>query len=579
VTKRALSLTHQAQVACRKRQRPLALLVAVALLLLSFGSLPASATPASALKRYPYLSDVTATSAVVNWGTDRSSISGTLTWGLPGSSCNAHSAAATRIGITVNGAPEYQWAARATGLGASTSYCYRIYLGASNQTNLLSTDMSPIMRTLPKATPGAYTFAVLGDWGQSSSNGNSHQSALLTQLKNSAPRFVVFAGDTAYPAGTQTNYGDLISTGNTVSGVFGPTFWAKVGARMPVYATIGNHAPNSTFLANWPENSVAAASDGRWAMESYPSVNGSAARAYPSAWYAFNIGADRYYVLDATWDDSNLGSGTAYADDYAAHWKSTSAEYKWLAADLAAHPGGLKMAFFHYPLYSDQSTEQSDTHLQGSQSLEGLLAKHHVDIAFNGHAHVYERNLKPSASGLVSYVTGGGGATLQSMGGFGCSAFNAYGIGWKASTNDGSACGAAPTPQAISSVYHFLLVSVDGAAVTVRGVTETGARFDPRTYDFSADGAGRPSAPRNVTASYDAPEAVVTWDPGTDDIGVNSYKIFRDGVQVATARSYHSTYVDSTAPTGTTVSYSVQAVDGDGLSSLRATATPLAIPV
>lgn len=455
-------------------------------LVLASGLLPsmlASAAPVSALKRYPYLTDVTTTSAVVNWGTSRSSSNGKLTWGPAGSSCATNSATASRVSITVNGVSEYQWKAKATGLAATTSYCYRVYLGSSSQVNLLGTDASPTLKTLPSA-PAPYSFAVLGDWGQSFANGNPHQAALLTQLKGSGARFVVFTGDTGYPSGSQTNYGDLSATGSSISGVFAANFWGKVGATLPAYAAVGNHAPNSTFLTNWPETTLAAASGGRWAMETYPSVNGSTKKSYPSAWYAFNVGSARYYVLDATWDDNNLGSGTAYSDEYAAHWRQSSPEYRWLAADLAAHPGGVKFAFFHYPLYSNQSTEHSDTYLQGTASLEGLLSRNRVSIAFSGHAHVYERNLKPNANSVISYVTGGGGATLQSMGGSGCSAFNAYGLGWKASTNTGSACGAAPKPTTSSSVYHFLLVSVSGSTVTVRGVNETGAVFDSHSYIF-----------------------------------------------------------------------------------------------
>jgi hypothetical protein len=457
--------------------------VAGVLVSVALTSAHASATPASALKRYPYLTDVTTTSAVVNWGTDRSSISGKLTWGPAGSSCTAHSAAATRVGITVNGVAEYQWTAKASGLAATTSYCYRVFLGSTGQTNLLGTDASPTLKTLP-TSPAAYTFAVLGDWGQSFAGGNPHQAALLTHLKASGARFVVFTGDTGYPAGTQTNYGDLVSTGSGISGVFAQQFWGKVGAGLPAYATIGNHTPNSTFLTNWPEKTVAAASGGRWAMESYPSINGSRATSYPSGWYAFNMGSTRYYVLDASWDDKNVGSGTAYSADYAAHWTPSSAEYKWLAADLAAHPSGLKFAFLHYPLHSDQSTEHSDTFLQGSGSLEGLLSSRGVDIAFSGHAHVYQRNRKPASNGLVTYVTGGGGAQLQSIGTAGCSSADAYGLGWKASTDTGSSCGSAPKPSQISSVYHFLLVTVSGDTVTVRGVNERGEVFDSQTYDF-----------------------------------------------------------------------------------------------
>ena len=51
------------------------------------------------------------------------------------------------------------------------------------------------------------------------------------------------------------------------------------------------------------------------------------------------------------------------------------------------------MAVFHYPLYSDQKHENSDTFLQGPSSLQGLLDQYGVKLAFNGHAHIYQRNI------------------------------------------------------------------------------------------------------------------------------------------------------------------------------------------
>jgi hypothetical protein len=93
--------------------------------------------------------------------------------------------------------------------------------------------------------------------------------------------------------------------------------------------------------------------------------------------------------------------------DYAYRWQQNSAEYQWLKHDLQTHPSQLKFAIWHYPLYSDNFTEPSDTFLQGRSSLEGLLTDNGVNMVFNGHAHMYERNVKTSA-GLVTYVTGGG---------------------------------------------------------------------------------------------------------------------------------------------------------------------------
>jgi len=97
---------------------------------------------------------------------------------------------------------------------------------------------------------------------------------------------------------------------------------------------------------------------------------------------------------------------------------------------------------------------------------------------------MYERNLRQPGESFVSYVTGGGGGKLEPIGAKGCSGFDAYGIGWSYSKNAGSRCGAAPVPEAISRVFHFLLVTVAGTHVTVTPTDELGRTFDVRDYDF-----------------------------------------------------------------------------------------------
>jgi hypothetical protein len=188
-------------------------------------------------------------------------------------------------------------------------------------------------------------------------------------------------------------------------------------------------------------------------------------------------------VLDASWANSNVGDADLYENDYDAHWTASRAEYQWLQHDLQTHPRPLAFAFFHFPLYSDNATEGSDPFLHGDGHLEELLGEHGVDIVFNGHAHIYERN-RPSDDGMpVSYVTGGGGGNLEPVSG--CSPIDAYAIGWSySSSTHGSACGAASRPTSTSQVFHFLLVSVDGTTVTVTPTNADGHTFDVQTYHF-----------------------------------------------------------------------------------------------
>ena len=144
-------------------------------------------------------------------------------------------------------------------------------------------------------------------------------------------------------------------------------------------------------------------------------------------------------------------------------------------------------------MYSDDvPNNASDPFLRdGPDSLAALLARNGVQIAFSGHAHDYQRNHADS-HGLLTYVTGGGGAIALRVGGptgTDCTAIDAYAIGWdtfgqSGPQNTGDRCGAAPVPPTPGHVYHYLKVSIDGKKVTVTPVNSLGETFDVQTYDF-----------------------------------------------------------------------------------------------
>jgi hypothetical protein len=451
-------------------------------LLAPLGAPSAAAATASQLRRYPYLTDLVTQNVTVNWATDRSQSTGSVKYGVA-PNCTTNTVAATQKAITVGTVNEYQWKANLSALSTDTTYCYRVYLGA---TNLLATDAAPTFRrqvAAGAATP--YSFAVFGDWGAVDGGGNNaHQANLMLQVARSGVRFAVTTGDTAYIGGTQTNYGDLYQKGAGTSAIFGPAFWALPGRSIPLFNASGNHGFNSVGLTNWPQDRARSTSGGRYQMDTYCCKNSTSSASYPSAWYAFDAGPARFYVLTAAWTSLNLGTADLYKNDYDNHWSPASAEYQWLKADLETHPSALKFAFWHFPMYSDNSTESSDTYLQSAASLKGLLAANGADIGFSGHAHIYQRNLKP-AGGIVTYLTGGGGAKVEPIGAKGCSAIDAYGIGWSYTSGKGSRCGAAAAPTSISQVFHFLKVSVNGTTVTVTPTDEMGRTFDVKTYSFN----------------------------------------------------------------------------------------------
>jgi len=540
----------------------------------ALASLPGTS---SLLTRAPYLSDLTTSSVRVSWGTS-AQFRGVVQYGPPGN-CTAQSVTSATLGspITINGVRAYQNSVAVTGLSAGTAYCYRMTTGGTSPVDLLGTEPSPRFSTLqPAAGTAPVTFAVLADWGDTTNSGvnngsvNANQAGVDAQIAASGAQFAISAGDLAYPGGTQTNYGDLSQTGPNISAAFGPSYWAKPGQSIPNFVVSGNHGLNSTYLTNWPQSATAAASGGTYAMTAYPSIDGSAPASYPTSYYAFSTGGVRFYLLDASWGNNNTGDATGgacgakcamYQVDYDAHWTPTSAEYQWLRRDLAAHPGGLKLAFFHFPLHTDNATEVSDPYLANTPgstgSLEELLNANGVDLVFNGHAHIYQRNIA-TPGGVTNYVSGGGGAKAAPVSK--CTPADAYAVGWSYSAAKGSACGSAAAPTSDSQVYHFLKVTVNGTTVTVAPTDANGRTFDVQTYNFTSD-TTPPSAPGSLTATTGTGKNVLTWTAAADNIGVSAYDVYRDATYLATVRPGATSYTDSTATTGTGYTYRVAARD------------------
>jgi hypothetical protein len=536
------------------------------------------------LKRYPYLTDVVNQYATINWGTDRSAISGSASWGAvaaDGSCTPTNTVAATRIATTINSVSEYQWKAMLT-LAPNTQYCYRVFL---KTVDLLGSDPSPRFWTqIPAGSTEPYSFVVLGDWGNTNSDGtNQDEANVMQQIANSGARFAMTVGDNAYSSGSQTDFGDLVETGPNISAVFGPQFWAVPGRSLPIFPALGNHGYASTTsdhpeLTNFPQDRAVALSGGMYARQTYCCQNGTLSASYPSAWYAFDAGPARFYVLSATWADNNVGSTNLYDNDFDYHWTISSAEYQWLENDLSTHPSALKFAFFHFPIYSDNTAQISDTMLQGAGSLEGLLGRYGVDIAFDGHAHVYQRT-SANSDGLVTYLTGGGGAKVATV--RDCKPNDAYAIGWSFPSNDGTACGAAPAPTAPDQVYHFLRVSIDGNTVTVTPTDEMGRTFDVQTYTFGSGGTSdteAPSAPANLAATASIPTKVdLSWTAAHDNVGVTGYDVYRDG-SLLQSLDTSTSYADTTVSASTSYSYTVKAKDAAGNISVDSNTATVTTP-
>jgi len=419
-----------------------------------------AATPV--LLRDPYLTDVSGSWAMVSLATDTQSPAPVVAWGPASGNCTTPQSSVTATYVTsfvdAAGTTGRQFKAQLVGLQANTAYCYRV-----SQAGVDLLGAAPVFTsTLASGAGDPFTFAVVGDWGA----GTADEAKVMAQIAAGRPSFVVTTGDNVYNSGTQAEYGDLRG-GNA----FAPQYWPRFGRTTPAVAVEGNHGFSGSlpYFQNWPADSTVAAcaqAGCRYQRDTYCCTGalGSTSKSYPSAWYAFDWGNTRFYVLEGAWSDSYGG----YQGDFQAHFNGPvagcpycGAELAWLTSDLAAHPSAHKFAFWHYPLYSDSGSQTSDSYLQGTQALEGVLASHGVNIVFNGHAHQYERNYPQIAgSPMLSYITGGGGDPLGSVSRH--SSFDAY----------------------AQAVYHYLRVTVNGSYVTVTPTDENGATFDAQTFNF-----------------------------------------------------------------------------------------------
>jgi hypothetical protein len=456
-------------------RRQLAVGFATIALALVYG-VPAQGDLAPVLRRYPYLTDAITGSLTVNWASSKSG-TGIVWYGPTETSCSGYVASATSQTMWVGTTKEYQFRATLAGLIPGTRYCYRPML---DSTDLLGTDPSPTFSApIAAGDSTPYSFAVLGSWGYPHGSLNADQQRLDLQIAASGVDFALGSGGVAYN-GAQADYGDLRSDSG---GVFGPSYWTVAGSSIPMHAAPGNKGAFFPFVTNWAQPEAVATSNGRNRVETYCCLNGTKSQNLASTWYAFDYGRARFYVLSAAWPNGNVGTGAIYSNDYAYHWQPTSDEMTWLRNDLAAHPTGLKFAVFNFPLYSDGKGHGSDPYLNasaGADSLEHVLASAGTRFVFNGHAHIYERNA-PSSEGIVSYVTGGGGAPLEPLAA--CHAYDLYAIGWNPDLGIGSACGSAPRPTSPADVFHFLRVDVTSTSVMISGVTESGTVFDTQTYE------------------------------------------------------------------------------------------------
>jgi chitodextrinase len=129
----------------------------------------------------------------------------------------------------------------------------------------------------------------------------------------------------------------------------------------------------------------------------------------------------------------------------------------------------------------------------------------------------------------------------------------------------------ADTGRTNGTSYSYTVAAVDAAG---NASAKSGAVSATPAAPSGSD-TTPPSVPAGLTATGGTAQVSLTWSASTDAVGVTGYRVYRDGVQIATPAG--PSFVDTGRTNGVTYSYKVAAVDSAGnlsAQSTAATATP-----
>jgi hypothetical protein len=195
------------------------------------------------------------------------------------------------------------------------------------------------------------------------------------KLLEANPGTVMALGDLAYPNGTAEDFKCYDKT------------WGRVKDR--TRPAVGNHEFHSSGATY------------------YFQYFGAAAGNPKTGYYSYDLGSWHIVVLNSECAEvGGCGAG--------------SPEEKWLRTDLAAHPAGCMLAYFHKPRFSSGLNHGNDPEVGAFWQ---ALYDYNAELILNGHDHDYERfapqdpngNADPKR-GIREFVVGTGGKSHRLFG-------------------------------------------------------------------------------------------------------------------------------------------------------------------
>ncbi len=324
------------------------------------------------LLRYPYVQQVTTTSAIIVWTTAADGTS-LVRYDADGPSISVPATSELFVEPAIPDEESRSYfvhVATLDELVPGTTYEYTIETAGEE----LTSGQGLSFRTDGGSGEAELSVLVFGDSG----DGGSSQLRLSGVMEDREFDLALHTGDVAYTAGTYQQLEDYFFT-----------VYKEITSRLPFYPSLGNHdyqtldAQPYLDAFHLPENATVAES-----LERY---------------YSFDYGPAHFVALDTEiW--AGFRSSAAAVDEMAA----------WLEEDLASTDQGWTFVYFHRPAYSSSNISVA----LDAQVIMPVLERADVDIILTGHDHLYARTLpiKEGApevideGGIVRVTSGGGGS-------------------------------------------------------------------------------------------------------------------------------------------------------------------------
>ncbi|HEY3312201.1 MAG TPA: alkaline phosphatase family protein [Anaerolineales bacterium] len=349
----------------------------------------------------------------------------------------------------------------------------------------------------PPAPGAAFVMAAIGD----ATGGETNAGKVADLIASYNPNLLLYLGD-VYERGSQVEYLNWYGS----QGSFFDRF------RSITNPTIGNHeyltqdaAGYFNYWGNIPN------------------------------YYSFNAGGWHFVSLNSNVQRLPVGQD--------------SAQYHWLATDLAANAGACTIVYYHHPVFNigpeGQTVEMND--------IWKLLADHHVTIVLNGHDHDYQRwqpldgEGQPRSTGITEFVAGAGGHGLQSF----------KTTDWRVAYSSDQ------NPKAFGALFFQL--NQAGTTFSYRSVD--GSLLDSGVIPCAGSPADtlQPGAPGNLSAiPAGATQVNLNWSAASDNTGIARYAIYRDGALLAEVPGASLAYQDTAVLPRSSHSYLMLAIDPAG---------------